>query len=143
MNIFLMSILGLVVAGGVAAVVAGAAEAEGVDAAGVDVAADAGWTTGVLDEIEALPLTWEGGVAAGTDPKERTPSDFRAGAAAGDEDIGAETSSIDPKVTAEPCFTAPTLLLLTETPSLIGIPWPRVLGRRECVGCEGVVGTGD
>lgn len=49
--------MGLVVAGGVAAVGAGAAEAKGVDAAGVDVAADAGWTTGVLDDIDALPLT--------------------------------------------------------------------------------------
>ena len=40
--------------------------------------------------------------AAGTDPKDFTPSDLVGGMAAGDEDIGAETSSIDPKVTAEP-----------------------------------------
>lgn len=68
-----------------------------------------GGTTEALDEIEALPLTWPVGpfwaagvAAAGTDPKDFTPSDLRAGAAAGDEDIGADTSSIDPKVTAEP-----------------------------------------
>lgn len=39
---------------------------------------------------------------AGTVPKDLTPSDLIDGAAAGDEDIGAEVSSIDPKVTAEP-----------------------------------------
>ena len=38
----------------------------------------------------------------GTVPKDLTPSDLIDGAAAGDEDIGAEASSIDPKVTAEP-----------------------------------------
>ena len=38
----------------------------------------------------------------GTDSKNFMPSDLVGGTAAGDEDIGAETSSIDPKVTAEP-----------------------------------------
>jgi hypothetical protein len=68
-----------------------------------------GGFTGAREDIEALPLTWPGAafwpeavVAAGTVPKDFTPSDLRAGAAAGDEDIGADTSSIDPKVTAEP-----------------------------------------
>jgi len=41
-------------------------------------------------------------VLAGTVPKVFTPSDLIDGAAAGDEDIDAEASSIDPKVTAEP-----------------------------------------
>ena len=41
-------------------------------------------------------------LAAGTVPKDLTPSDLIDGAAVGDEDIGAETSSIDPKVTGEP-----------------------------------------
>jgi hypothetical protein len=64
--------------------------------------------------------------------------------------MGAEASSMDPKVTAEPftnasvkmCiiyimltaspgFTAATVLLGTLTPSFMGIPWPRVLGLRE------------
>ena len=55
--------------------------------------------------------------------------------AAGEENIGAETSSIDPKVMAEPeteirnwekddkpCFTAPTLFRGTVTLSSTGIP---------------------
>jgi hypothetical protein len=70
---------------------------EGIDCGGVD--DDDGAKEG-LDEIEDLPLTWP--TVAGTDPKDFTPSDLMGGAAAGDEDIGAETSSIDPKVTADP-----------------------------------------
>ena len=53
-----------------------------------------------LEDMNGFPLTWP--VATGTDPKVFTPSDLGGGPAAGDEDIGAETSSIDPKVTAEP-----------------------------------------
>lgn len=49
--------------------------------------------------MEALPFTWP--VVAGTEPKDLT-SDLMGGAAEGEEDIVAETSSIDPKVTAEP-----------------------------------------
>ena len=38
-----------------------------------------------------------------TEPKDLTPSaGFTAGADAGEEDIGAEASSIEPKVTADP-----------------------------------------
>jgi hypothetical protein len=81
-------------------------------------------------------------VLAGTVPKDLTPSDLIDGAAAGDEDIGAEASSIDPKVTAEPCFATTTLLRGTVTPSLTWTPWS-ALGRREWVWCTGVDGAGD
>ena len=74
------------------------------------------------------------------------------GAAAGEDDIGADASSIDPNVTTEPgkkkksicnqkrgetmdkpCFkaAAPTLPRGILTPSLMGTPWPRALERRE------------
>ena len=97
-NIFLMSILGLA---GAAAEGAddgtvdedAAVEIEAVDDEVVEV------TTDDLDDIDALPLTWPD---AGTDPKDFTLSDLSGGAAAGDEDIDAEASSIDPNVTAEP-----------------------------------------
>lgn len=54
---------------------------------------------GGRDEMYGFPLTWP--AVAGTDPKDFT-SDLMGGAAEGDEDMGAETSSIDPKVTADP-----------------------------------------
>jgi len=96
-------------------------------------------TRGGRDEMEGFPLTWP--TVAGTDPKDLT-SDLMGGAAEGEEDIGAETSSIDPKVTADPnemrclvktfstsgirlnmpCLTAPTLPRGTLTPSFIGTP---------------------
>lgn len=41
-------------------------------------------------------------VFAGTDPKDLIPSDFIVGAAAGEDEIGALASSMDPKVTDEP-----------------------------------------
>ena len=84
-------------------------------------------------------------------PKDFTPSDLMGGAVAGEEEMGAETSSIDPNVTAEPervkevgisglkwesirmhgpCFAAPTLFRGTLTPSFIGTP-ERALGRLE------------
>lgn len=64
-------------------------------------------------------------------PKDLTPSeDLIDGAAAGEEEMGAESSSIDPNVTAEPCFAAPTLLRGTVTPSFIGTP-ESALGRLE------------
>ncbi len=108
---------------------------------------------GVFDEdpgfamdTDDLPFTWL--TVAGTVPNILTPSDFIGGMAAGDDDIDAETSSIDPKDTAgpgiatvsrareeaecdSPCFVAPTLFRGMLTPSLICIPWPRVLGRLE------------
>ena len=86
-----MSILGFAFAGGVAA--------DRTDDAAVEVEA-VGDTTDALEDMDGFPLTWP--VATGTDPKDFTPSDLVGGTAAGDEDIGAETSSIDPKVTAEP-----------------------------------------
>jgi hypothetical protein len=45
-------------------------------------------------------LTWLE-LVTGTDPKVCTFSDLVGGTATCEEDIGAETSSIDPKVTAE------------------------------------------
>lgn len=50
-------------------------------------------------EVGVLPLVLP---PAGTLPKDLTPSDFTAGAAEGEVDIGAATSSIEPNVTAEP-----------------------------------------
>jgi hypothetical protein len=87
-------------------------------------------------------------VVAGTEPNDFTPSDLMAGVAAGDDEMGAEASSIEPNVTAEPCFTAPTLFLGMLTPSFMGTPWPRALGRREWVRwgaavVEGLAGAGD
>jgi hypothetical protein len=75
----------------------------GVDGGGVGVDEDA--VVGFVDtavEVDGFPLTW-------TDPKDLTPPlplaapafDI-AGVAAGDDEIGAETSSMDPNVTAEP-----------------------------------------
>lgn len=91
---------------------------------------------GVFDEdpgfamdTDDLPFTWL--TVAGTVPNVLTPSDFIGGVAAGDDDIGAEASSIDPKDTGGPCFVAPTLFRGMLTPSFICIPWPRVLGRLE------------
>ena len=43
----------------------------------------------------------------------------------------------------KPCFTAPTLFRGILTPSLMGIPWPSALGRRECDRRTGVDGAGD
>lgn len=45
-------------------------------------------------------------LVAGTEPKDLTPSDFTVGAWAGEEDMGAPASSIDPKDTAEPMSDA-------------------------------------
>jgi hypothetical protein len=72
------------------------------DEAAVDVEA-VGGTTDALEDMDGFPLTWPV-AATGTVPKVFTPSDLVGGTAAGDEDIGAETSSIDPNVTAEPVY---------------------------------------
>jgi hypothetical protein len=72
-------------------------------------------------EGEALPFTGEF-VAAGTDPNDFTPSDLIGGTEAGEEDIGAAASSMEPKVTAEPCFAAPTLPRGMLTPSFMDTP---------------------
>lgn len=66
---------------------------------GVDVEAPLGGRFKEGFEMDALPFTCP---VAGTDPNDLTPSDFTAGVEAGEEDMGAETSSIDPKVTGEP-----------------------------------------
>jgi hypothetical protein len=68
---------------------------EGVDEAGVEV----GTATDGRDEREDLPLTR---VSASIVPNDLTLSDLMEGAVAGDEEMGAETSSIEPNVTAEP-----------------------------------------
>ena len=48
-----------------------------------------------------LPFTWVDGVA-GTDPKDFTLSVLTTGVTAGEDGMGEETSSMEPKVTAEP-----------------------------------------
>jgi hypothetical protein len=70
-----------------------------------------------------------------TVPNALTPSDLMGGGAAGEDDIGADVSSIDPNVTTGPCFmaAAPTLPRGILTPSLMGTPRPRALGSREWV----------
>lgn len=75
---------------------------------------------GFAMDTDDLPFTWL--TVAGTVPNVLTPSDFIGGVAAGDDDIGAETSSIDPKDTAGPCFAAPTLFRGMLTPSFMCMP---------------------
>lgn len=121
---------------------AGVAAGGGVEAeAGVEAPLEGG----ALD-TEGLPFTWPGPAAAGTDPNDLTFSVLTAGALAGEEDMEAESSSIDPNVTAEACFTVPTELRGTLTPSFMGTAWPRILGFREWVPMAGgveVPGAGD
>ena len=74
-----------------------AADRAGRDAA-VEIKA-VGNTTSGFQDMDAFPLMWQE-LVTGTDSKVCTFSDLVGGTAAG-EDIGAETSSIDPKVTAE------------------------------------------
>lgn len=71
--------------------------------------------------------------SATMDPKDLTFSAFTGGADAGDDEMGAAASSMEPKVTAEVCLTAGMVFRGTVTPSFMETPWPRVLGRRECV----------
>jgi hypothetical protein len=108
---------------GTGALVATGEDADGLDCFDEDASVDA--------NDGGLPFTGE--LAAGTDPNDLTTfSDLIGGAVAGDEDIGAATSSIEPKVTAEPCFAAPTLLRGMLTPSFMDTPL-RALGRLEWV----------
>jgi hypothetical protein len=90
------------------------------------------WLNGgfVNDETDDFPFTWL--TVAGTEPNDFTPSTeaLMAGVAAGEEDIGAEASSMEPKETIEPVFVAPTLRGIL-TPSFMGIPGPSVLGLLE------------
>jgi hypothetical protein len=94
-----------------------------VDAPEIE-ADDEAWLNGGFVEAETddFPFIWL--TVAGTEPKDFTPSAeaLIAGVDAGEEDIGAEASSMDPKETAEPVFVAPTLLRGILTPSFIGIP---------------------
>lgn len=53
-------------------------------------------------DIDGFPLMWVDVVAAGTLPKDFTTLSLMGFGAAGDEDIGADASSIEPKVTEEP-----------------------------------------
>lgn len=76
---------------GVGAAEAAAAEDVEAGAAGVLVAGEA-----------ARPFGCAEAGFAGTEPKVFTPCDLRVGTEAGEEDIGAETSSMDPNVTEEP-----------------------------------------
>lgn len=59
--------------------------------------------TGRDADIDGLPLMWvdAGTGAAGTVPNDLTTLSFMGFGAAGDEDIGADASSIEPKVTGE------------------------------------------
>lgn len=116
------------------------AEAAG-DGAEDDAPGDAVDTDGRV--TEALPL-----LAAGTVPNDLTIVSLSVGGAgAGEEDICAEASSIDPNVTGEPCFPAAAAPMFRGmvTPSLIGTAEPRALGRLECVncGCCWAEGAGD
>lgn len=52
------------------------------------------------DVVREWPFPFE--VEAGTEPNDFIPSGLIVGTAAGEEDMGAAASSIDPKVTDEP-----------------------------------------
>lgn len=86
------------------------------------------------DEVEGLIFAGAEVCVAGTEPNVLTPSDLIGGTAAGEDEIGAVTSSIDPKVTDDPDFIPLVGLRAPATPSLNETPWPSVLGRLEWVG---------
>lgn len=94
---------------------------DGTDDGGVDVEGalldDDG--TEVTEDIDDLPLVSCAG-DTGTDPKVLGTSGFMDGTAAGEEEMGADGSSIEPNVTEDPCFTDPTLFRGMLTPSLNG-----------------------
>lgn len=70
-------------------------------------------------------------VVAGREPNVLTLSCLTTGVAVGEDETGAEASSIEPKFKEDPCLTEPTLFRGTLTPSFTGTPWPNALGRRE------------
>ncbi len=76
----------------------------GCGAADDEVVLDFAVTEGADEGVGGLPLmaVLGGGVEAAKEPNDFIPSDFIGGTDAGEEDIGAETSSIEPKVTDEP-----------------------------------------
>lgn len=120
----------------------GLSDGGGVEAAGVELVDDAGFW-----DIEPLPFTCPGRGVPELGMASTLPNDFTsaltadAGAVAGDEEMGADAaaSSIEPKVTGEACFAAPTLPRGMLTPSLMGMLWRAALGRLECEGwnCDG------
>lgn len=103
-----------------------------------------------MDEPADLPFGADVGVA-GTDPNEETVVDLTIGTEAGEEEIGAETSFIEPNVTADAGTLSVPQRAMTDaavpdlavfvglrapaTPSLNATPWPKALGRLEWVGC--------
>ena len=115
-----------------------------------------GWFVGGCeDEPADLPFAAAEVGVAGTDPNEDTVADFIVGTDAGEEEMGAEASLIEPNVTALAAGThtlsiRPRVITSAQlytpdfavfvglrAPSLNETPWPNVLGRRECVGCGG------
>lgn len=70
-------------------------------------------------------------VVTGREPNVLTLSCLTTGVAVGEDETGAEASSIEPKFKEDPCLTEPTLFRGTLTPSFTGTPWPNALGRRE------------
>ena len=146
-------------------------EVEDVEAEEVDVAVDDDDETDVAAAADGgIPV--ENDVVrecilpfAGTEPKDLIRSGFIVGAGAGEDEMGAEASSIDPKVTDDPGDGRNRLRLgagcaggkacapdfdafedvRAPTPSLNATPCPNVLGRLECVsGAEGAAeGAGD
>jgi hypothetical protein len=96
---FAMSAL-LIVGLGVEAMDVAAFEAVVLELGGDDKESLAGCFDDLVADAEAvvLPFTWFEDVA-GTAPKDFMTSVFTAGVEAGDEDSGAEASSIDPKTT--------------------------------------------
>lgn len=88
---------------------------------------------GVGPEAGVFPFTIldVGAVVTGREPNVLTLSCLTTGVAVGEDETGAEASSIEPKFKEDPCLTEPTLFRGTLTPSFTGTPWPNALGRRE------------
>jgi hypothetical protein len=96
---------------------------EGVDGGTDDAASGAlggGFGDAVDPEVDDLPFMRP--ESTGTLPNDLTPSDLIGGTEAGEEEIGAEASFIEPKVTEGPCFTDPIFRVGTLTPSFTCTP---------------------
>lgn len=79
--------------------------AEDIDTAGEgadELVAGVGTATDGRDKRAGLPFTWVSCLSASIEPNDLTTSDLMEGAVAGDDDMDAEISSIEPNVTAEP-----------------------------------------
>ena len=82
-----------------------------------------------MDEPADLPFGAEVGVA-GTDPNDDTVADFIVGTDAGEEEMGAEVSLIEPNVTA---FAAGTLSVLPRViTGTAAHTWLRSVCRASC-----------